>query len=371
MTNETAADFREVGHSGGKVTFHVETRTDGTRFFQIGWHLDRPSEAGIIAVYALQEGIPVSRAVMGGINQPWSQPPVEDCFTVLIGSDSEGKFGKQCPSCEAYWRTDGWSTICAYCGEESSPHSFLTRAQRIYVKAYCATLSEAFKLDGDHVIDMDAVADAVGRDIPKPPFYYVEESQQKKFSCDSCGTFNDILGNFGYCSACGTRNDLQEMEARVRSLRTRANAGGPYEDCVRDAVAAFDSLTGRYVGQLVRRIPLTARRRALFQRARYHDLNKVSQTLEDVFDIDILKGLDLAEREFATRMFHRRHVYEHKGGEADEKYIADSGDDSVRVKQALTETQESANRIASVVLAMAKNLHSGFHEILPPIDPSK
>ena len=33
-------------------------------------------------------------------------------------------------------------------------------------------------------------------------------------------------------------------------------------------------------------------------------------------------GEDVA---FATLMFHRKQVHEHKGGEADEKYIADSG----------------------------------------------
>ncbi len=68
---------------------------------------------------------------------------------------------------------------------------------------------------------------------------------------------------------------------------------------------------------------------------------------------------------FAERLFHRRHVYEHKGGEADEKYIADSGE-QVRVKQALRESQQSAHRLASLVVRMAENLHAGFHEIFPP-----
>ncbi len=70
--------------------------------------------------------------------------------------------------------------------------------------------------------------------------------------------------------------------------------------------------------------------------------------------------------EFAKLMFHRRHVYEHKGGEADEKYIEDSGDNSVRPKQLLHETVESAHRIVGLVMKMATNLHRGFHEISPP-----
>jgi molybdopterin-guanine dinucleotide biosynthesis protein len=89
----------------------------------------------------------------------------------------------------------------------------------------------------------------------------------------------------------------------------------------------------------------------------------------EAFDINIIEGFSAADVEFAKLMFHRRHVYEHKGGEADEKYIAESGDSSVRPKQALKETQESAHRIASLVLRMATNLQRGFHELLPPFKP--
>jgi hypothetical protein len=48
-------------------------------------------------------------------------------------------------------------------------------------------------------------------------------------------------------------------------------------------------------------------------------------------------------------MFHRRHVYEHNGGEADAKYIVDSGDNSVRLKQALSETQQSVHQFADLI----------------------
>lgn len=92
---------------------------------------------------------------------------------------------------------------------------------------------------------MDAVADAVGKDSKKPPFYNTEESQQNKFTCSSCGEFNDVPGTFAYCSVCGTRNDLQELEEKtIPRIRDRVNAGGPYEACVKDTVAAFDSLAG-------------------------------------------------------------------------------------------------------------------------------
>jgi hypothetical protein len=129
----------------------------------------------------------------------------------------------------------------------------------------------------------------------------------------------------------------------------------------------FDSFVGHYVRELVRHVPMTAGRKARFERMRFHNLNVVAAELKTTFDIDVLAGLDSDDIEFAARMFHRRHVYEHNGGEADEKYIRESGDTSVRPKQALRETQESAHRVAGLVAKIACNLHRGFHEILEPI----
>jgi hypothetical protein len=214
---------------------------------------------------------------------------------------------------------------------------------------------------------MDSVADAAGKASPKPAFYYAEEQQQNLFTCRACDGVTDVLGTYAYCSLCATRNDLQDLEARVGAIRERANSGGQYEACVRDAVAVFDSLASQYARQLMTRVPLTRGRLARLEGARYHNLAPAAELFKSIFGIEIFDGINEADRAFATRAFHRRHVYEHKGGEADEKYIADSGDD-VRLKQALRETQESANRTASLIVKMATNLHRGFHELFPPVE---
>jgi hypothetical protein len=65
-------------------------------------------------------------------------------------------------------------------------------------------------------------------------------------------------------------------------------------------------------------------------------------------------------------MFHRRQVHEHNGGVADEKYIVDSGDKSVRLGQEIRESQSSAHKLIGLVAKMAENLHRGFHDIFPP-----
>jgi hypothetical protein len=159
----------------------------------------------------------------------------------------------------------------------------------------------------------------------------------------------------------------REFEGKtIAQLRDRINSDGPYEAFVKDLVAAFDSFARQYVRQLVNLVPMTPARRERFSRMLFHDLKGVVREMEAAFDIDLLGGLPSADVAFVALMFHRRHIYEHNGGEADEKYIRDSGDTSVRSKQALRETQESTHRLASLVVKMARNLHGGFHKIFPP-----
>ena len=74
-----------------------------------------------------------------------------------------------------------------------------------------------------------------------------------------------------------------------------------------------------------------------------------------------------AEIATATRFFQRRHVYEHNGGEVDEKYLRDSGDTSVRLKQSIRETQAGVHEFGNLALRMARNIHRGFHDIYEPL----
>jgi len=185
------------------VIFTVDRDDDGRRRYRVTWQSSRPVPAAIYSIYALKEGIPIADLPMGGVGAPWPPPPVPDCVPVFIASDSEGKFGFQCPRCEQYWRTRGAVALCPYCGAYAERHEFLSAAQRIYVRLSCEKLGEALSTleDGIHVIDMDAVADAAGKDVAKPPFYYVEQSQQKQFDCSACGELNDIRARRGVFSA--------------------------------------------------------------------------------------------------------------------------------------------------------------------------
>ncbi len=363
-------EFKEIAHSGGKITFSITTDIEGNRSYQIGIRTSRPVPMAMIAVYALPQGVPVGSINMGGIGTPWNPPPFPGCYPVMIQSDSEGKFGHNCPSCDGYWRSGPWPNFCPYCAFRAEGYQFLSKAQLRFVRHYCDVLTQANEGDdGDVVIDMDAVADAVDQEREKPAFYVSEQSQQCKYNCAACEEFNDILGRFGYCSLCGTRNDLADFEVvTVPSIRERLKAGAVPQDCVRDAVASYDSFVAQYAKQFATLVPLTDARVNRLTRQRFHDLTDARTIFKNWFDIDLCAGMQNAECRDVELMFHRRHVYEHNGGEVDQKYLDDSGDTTVKLKQAIRESQETAHALLGSLIKMAKNLHKGFHVLFPPVE---
>ena len=252
-----------------------------------------PVPMTIYSVYALPQGIPIADLPIGGIGSPTPPPPVPGCIQVFIASDSEGKFGFQCQRCGQYWRAD-WVSLCPYCGRRDERHNFLTSAQRIYVQLCCEKLAIALDSgeDGSHVIDMDAVADAAGKDVEKPPFYYAEQSQQKQFNCSACSEFNDVLGRFVYCTVCGTRNDLSELENNIiPAIRADLNGGGVPSNSLKDVGSAFDTFVGQYTDQLIKNRPMRSARRERIRKMRFHDLALTRKELIGGFDIDICDGL--------------------------------------------------------------------------------
>ena len=364
-------DFEEVGHSGGKITFAIKTDEDGGQAYQVRFSSSRSVPQSLVGVYALSGGVVVECIELGGIGQPWNPPPFDGCVPVLMASDSEGQFGHTCPHCRGYWRSGPWPHFCPYCATSCAPYVFLSEAQLRYVKHYCHTLSEALnsRKDGNVEIDIDAVADAACKGGERPSFYVSEQIQQQRFNCAACNEFNDILGRLGYCSQCGTRNDLIELEnSVVPKIRAQLNAGSTPEDCVRTAVASFESFTRQIGIQLANRVSMSRHRKHRLLKQGFHDLADVAEILLVWFDIDIFSGIQESDRSRTILMFHRRHVYEHNAGEVDQKYLDDSGDTTVRLKQHIHETKRDVHDLLGSLLRMFRNLHNGFHEILPPLD---
>jgi hypothetical protein len=98
----------------------------------------------------------------------------------------------------------------------------------------------------------------------------------------------------------------------------------------------------------------------------FHNMTKAEAILEPWFGIDLFKGIALDDAAFLRRVFLRRHVYEHHGGQVTERYLEESGDTSVKLRQSLREDVARVFRFTKLILKMARNLHDGFHKLFPP-----
>jgi hypothetical protein len=367
---DSSREFSEIAHSGGQITYTFEPNNSGGHSLYLRVEFCRPNAMAMVGVYAVPPGVPVAMMDIRGLGEPVTPPPLPQCVPIMVMSDSEGRFGHKCPACSGYWRSGPWPKLCPYCATQAPEIHFLSDAQRRYIEHCVAMLEKAMTGDaGSATIDMDAVADATLSSAEKPEFYVSEESQQRKFTCGACDEYNDILGRFGYCSRCGTRSDFADFESRsIVEVRERLRAGVPPDSIVRDAVAAFDSFIAQYAKQLVELVPMTKQRRARLTGKSFHDLKEVRSTFLGWFDIDICRGMPDAEIAKTQVMFRRRHLYEHNGGEVDQRYLDESGDTTVKLKQVIHESAESAHALLGSLLKMARNTHSGFHELIPPLD---
>ncbi|WP_407148038.1 hypothetical protein [Bradyrhizobium sp. ORS 86] len=372
-------DFQEIAHSGGRVTFHIKCEADGARSLSQSITHDRPTPAAWIGIYALApHGIPVSDLQMGGIGQEFKPQPQAGWLVVFLGSDSRQCWGHQCPRCGGYFRNGHHPAVypltCPYCGLQTNAFRFLTPAQLSYVRHYIDTLLNGIEAEmapgtqREFVINMDAIA-AMDEGQPKPEYYYVSETQQTRYRCDHCGEFNDIRGRYGYCASCAWRNNGQFLKASFSALRERLNSHqiGP-ADTVRSAVSEFDACCRDFSVQLAKRVPMKRNRKIELERLVFHDLQSSSiASLKSMFDIDLLRGM-ADELSFAKLMMHRRHIYEHNGGVADDRYVRESGDQDARAGILIRESQANAHRLIGLLNRLIENFDADFHEVFPPTE---
>jgi hypothetical protein len=366
------AEFSDVGHCGGKYTVTVKTTGDGRRAFQVGVSQSRPVPTAIMCIAADYDGNPIGIVSLGWTSNAEGQINEQQHIPVFLASDRTQKFGHECPRCKGYWRSSAaphfWNPRCPYCGLSAETHHFRTEGQKKFIQKCCAQVTEAVNADkdGECTIDMDDIADEVSSGIKPPAFYYAETSQQNKFTCQSCGVFNDILGVYGYCFSCGCRNNLAVCNDEFEKLSVRLKEGAitPIE-CIKNTVSILDSAGVDYVSQLNAHVPMTPGRTRKTRSLKFHDLDYFTETLRMAFDIDLTKNADSSDLNFLKIIFQRRHVFEHNSAVVDQKYLDRSGDKSVKLGQAIRETTQNAERFVNLIASMVHRLHDGFHSILP------
>ena len=366
-------EFREIGHSGGQFTVTSTTEADGHRAVRLSVRQSNPTQfvCNLFQVNLSGEVLGVA-AILGETNHTDANSGPAGSFPIILASDREGMFGHQCPRCGTYWRSEAfpahWPMTCTRCGLRQQSHGFLTDGQRNFIGAVLHKVNEAVEseVDGDHTIDMDTISDDVQNGAEVPTFYYAEESQQFHFRCMACGSHNDILGKYGHCSCCGCRNNLKIIQDQISENLEMLESGSRPEDCTKLLVSIFDSCAKSYLMSLMERTPLTPARQKSCGHILFHNADRAPELIRAYFDIRLLKGLKEDDIRFLKLMFHRRHVFEHRGGVVDQRYLDETEDGSVRLGQSLRETTSNVKRFGELLKKMAKNFDAGYHQIFPP-----
>ncbi len=182
------SEFQEIAHAGGKI--EIATLPDGRR--TIKYTHSRSTKLVYQQVCVSNDGKLLDLVSYTGIG-PMPVYPQPSILAHLL-SDQNGMFGKKCPSCDSYFRTDYTGRIihCPYCGEKSSTLDFVTQNQYDFIISYCQQYANAQKTNSDITIDYDEIARTL-RENETSPWVYTEEQQQSQSKCRSCNTVADIL----------------------------------------------------------------------------------------------------------------------------------------------------------------------------------
>jgi uncharacterized Zn finger protein (UPF0148 family) len=323
------------------------------------------------AIYQLavrQDGEILGAVPVGGLR---TAPPPPPPLTVFIQSDLQGMWGRRCPSCGSYFRTDHilGPTYCPYCSVVNDDMTFVTDAQKRYAKAFVDAALTAFHGTENVSIDLTNVTDATLE------WQYSEEQQQFHFKCvdQSCYAETDILGEYGWCPRCGRSNARRVIETRLkaneeklertdREVTDRHLRGAEWELINNVAFSTFEPL-GNHLRTRLMLFPATAKRRNDLANLSFQRIVSSVDALERWFDIDVLGDMEESERRFVNLMMQRRHIVTHNAGRVDQDYLDRSGDSSCRLNQRIRIRSAEAKRLLPLVRKMCANLLSGFEAI--------
>jgi Zn finger protein HypA/HybF involved in hydrogenase expression len=359
-------EFKEsIPHTGGIITIRKRGQQYSLGYRHVGMHA-----ASVVQLLAV-DGRATAVIPIGGLYL--RDDPAPPQLRVLVPSDRH-EFGRQCPKCKSYFRTETATTeLCAYCDHSAPVLDFLTDYQREFVKTeYEAILKALLGEDGETAINLDA---KIAEPSIADPWVYSEEKQQTHFKCAGCGLQSDVLGEYVRCPQCGTRTaravierklngltDDFESDAKTIATEDREQRQRRWRYYVPTCVAEFEAL-GRDLAVALARLPLTPARRTALLGLSFQNVLTAALHLKEWYGFDILDGISEDDRTFLHRMFNRRHLFSHCGGKVDQEYLDRTDDTTVRLNEVVTVKSKEVRRLLALVHHVAVNFLAAFDSI--------
>lgn len=275
-------------------------------------------------------------------------------FTIRIPTDARGFVGRACdaPGCKQYFKIyvpdHGDYLHCPYCGARFSRNSLFTSPQLKYAReaaieeARVYAISEIQKMFKDAFRGSKNVAYEPGPSPRKHTVHpnYVEREVDTEFECAECSTRFQVYGIFGYCPGCCCEN-LQIYDANwaniKRKLDTEPDKDRQLRHAYGDLVSTFEVFCNRKAKRFG---PEQGNFQVLFDARKYFKAHA---------GVDILANISNDALLALRRVFQKRHVCIHAGGEITDRYAKMVPEDSKLVGTKVVLTVEELETAATAM----------------------
>lgn len=293
----------------------------------------------------------------------------EGTYIAILPADAQGFWGKECPSCNKYFRVtykekkttnikkhiENEFNHCPYCGHKDLERSFFTENQKEFIKTYNKYSIQAITENTDIDVDLDKIVAGLKYNFTK--FKYSEECQQVKIVCsnEECCCVYDVLGNeYTYCPTCGRNNFLESFNSRLDKI---IQSDKTSEELLKNIVSEFDFLGNRLKQDFCNKSNSKKRRKDI-RNINFQFITNAREELLRIFQIDIFLNVSNVDICLLNKLFQQRHILTHNAGIVDEKYIKRSNDTSVRLGQHLKPKLEEIKLLKDFLRQIAFTMHS-------------
>ncbi len=294
---------------------------------------------------------------------------------VPIVRDEKGLTGRECPACQSFFKVEFGTGIqeedapchCPYCGHQGEPSDFFTPDQVEYLKS--VLMKEVAKRIEPQMKRLERKPDpralfdfGIEVKINTPPIHYYEEPDlETEVVCDNCTLHYAIYGVVGYCPDCGVHNTLQMVLENLGLAERMVGLAATQEPDLADTLVAsalvtcvstFDGFGRGLVSRHQARTDSPGKTSA----PSFQNLARVQGRFSRKLGVDIANGVDPEHWTTAVRAFQKRHLYAHKEGVIDEKYIQETGDTSAVVGQKVRVVPDEITVVNEVLKKVATNI---------------
>ncbi|MEK7727467.1 MAG: hypothetical protein AAB354_03585 [candidate division KSB1 bacterium] len=247
-------------------------------------------------------------------------------FNIAIPTDADGFVGRACdaPGCKQYFKIyvpdHGDFLYCPYCGTRFSRNSLLTSPQLQYARKAAIEEARVYAINEFQKMMKNAFRGSKNITYKPGPSprkktiqpHYEEREVDTEFRCAECSIRFQVYGIFGYCPGCSCEN-LQIYDANWANIKRKLDAEPDRDRQLRhaygDLVSTFEVFCSRKAKRLTQE---TGNFQVLFDARKF---------FKDHAAVDILANVVGPELLALRRVFQKRHVCIHAGGEITDRYV--------------------------------------------------